>query len=174
MVTDTVAILPRSQAVAKTIAPLRSWTPFIDVCLLETSEPTNGLFVARSVYPSISADGAFTVRSIRDSELHLGKGTILQTTNPVTIITDVQTNSTTTERDTTATNRRLLVEQIIDNIKSSLPPEMNAKQKQQMAEVLWSSQHCLSTGEMDLEFTDLVEPTINTENARPLRKTLRR
>jgi len=43
-----------------------------------------------------------------------------------------------------------------------------------MADVLWSSQQCLFTCEMDLGFTDIVEHTINTRNARPIRETLRR
>jgi len=130
VVRDTVAIPPRSQVIIQTIAPLRSWTPSTDACLLETSEPTGGLFVARLVYPSTTAHGAVTVCNIRDSELHLEKGTVLGTTNPVTLMTDTTKPPINTVHENIAPDRLPLVKQIIDDILTSLPPAMTHAQRQ--------------------------------------------
>jgi hypothetical protein len=170
IVHDSVSIPPRSQVAIQATAPLRSWTKPHEVCLLETSKPTGGLYIARSVIPSRQAHCPITVCNVRDSELTLPQGTVIGTTD-----------ATIPCEDTCLSHiddiRLSEVKPIIDNILNSVPDELTVEQKQKLSHILWSNQICLSTDstyELDVGFTDVLEHTINTGSTPPVRETLRR
>ena len=167
MVAQPVSIPPRSQVTIQVKAPFRCWTDPKSAYLLDTTEPSGGLFIARTLIPSTSAVCQLTACNTRGSELHLKEGTIVGITEAAECLND----SFLKERDPV---RHQAVEPIISNIIASVPPELTTDQKQRFAQILWEHQQCFLTSEFDLGYTDILEHTIETNNSRPIRETLRR
>ena len=108
----------------------------------------------------------------RDSPLRVKSGMVLGMTEPVerTDIIDGKCSSV----HQTSSVRDIDIRRIIDSIVSNLPQELTRTHSEQMRTILWKYSNCLSTNEFDLGYTDLVEHTIDTGNAAPIRQTLRR
>jgi predicted aspartyl protease len=83
LVNEPISIPPYSQVTLQAKVPLRSLTETKDACLLDTTEPSGGLFVARTLLPSTSVICQLTACNTRSSELHLSKGTIVGLTEAV-------------------------------------------------------------------------------------------
>jgi hypothetical protein len=169
---EDIVIPPLSQLSIPTHAPIRAWSGCTNDCLLNPTEPINGLFVARSLIPSNSVLSSTVVCNTRDTPIHMCLGTRLGMTESVertdnVVKSDLNVCQITSDRDNA-------VRDIVDQIISKLPREMTHVQIEQMRTILWKYSNCLSTNEFDLGFTDLVEHTIDTGNSPPIRQTLRR
>ncbi len=169
---NDLVIPPLSHATIPTHSPVRTWSGQTDNCILDTSEPINGLFVARSLVPATSVYLPVTVCNTRDTPLHMREGTSLGLTEPIECIKDdVQCQAT---ENHSLPDRSTEVKRLIDNVIYSLPSELSSNQVERMHNILWKYSNCLSISEFDLGYTDLVQHTINTGNAAPIRQTLRR
>jgi hypothetical protein len=74
---EDVVIPPPSQLSIPTHAPIRAWSGCTNDCLLNPTEPINGLFVARSLIPSNSVFSSTIVCNTRDTPIHMCLGTRL-------------------------------------------------------------------------------------------------
>jgi hypothetical protein len=70
-VNEPISISPCSQVTIQAKVPFRSLTETKDAYLLDTTEPSSGLFVARTLLPSTSVICQLTACNTRSSELYL-------------------------------------------------------------------------------------------------------
>jgi hypothetical protein len=166
---NDLVIPPLSHVTISTHSPIRSWSGQTGNCIIDTHEPVNGLFVARSIVPSTSIYLPVTVCNTRDAPMHMREGTSLGMTEPIECMNDDISCQSSVKQ--IITDRNTEVHRLIDNIINNLPNELTTNEVQSMRNILWKYSKCLSINEFDLGYTDLVEHTINTGNAAPIRQT---
>jgi Reverse transcriptase (RNA-dependent DNA polymerase) len=171
VIADDIIVPPLSSTMVPTHSPIRTWSIKSDDCLLNTTEPVNGLFVARSLLPPTDVNVPITVCNTRNTSLKLEKGTIIGMTEMAERTDD---SITTATRSTYSNDRQIAVHNLIEDIINKLPADIARDNSQRMRNILWKYSDCLSINDFDLGYTDLVEHTIDTGSATPIRQTLRR
>ena len=168
LMADNVVVPPLSQVTITAQAPIRTWSSVATHCILDTTEPINGLFIARSIVSPTSAKVPLTICNTRNTPLTIHKGIQLGMTEPTEAV------EYRTPEEPAMSIRDIEIQRIIEQIIASLPSDLTEEHRQHLSNVLFKYSHCLSLNEFDLGFTDLVEHTIDTGNAAPIRQTLRR
>ena len=80
-----------------------------------------------------------------------------------------------TKQSTNSNNdRHFALQTLTEGIINQLPAELSLENSQRMRNILWKYSDYLSLNEFDLGYADLVEQTIDTGSATPIRQTLRR
>ena len=130
------------------------------------NECKNGVYVASVLLPNKNKNVPVRVVNTNEEAQVMEKGMQLTTIQEVELIEEVDE-----DRDQECDrNRNKHIEELIEQVDASVAAEYKA----QLKDLLTEYKDIISSDELDLGRTELVEHRIDTGDARPVRQTLRR
>jgi len=156
-------IPPRSQQNVTARVTLRSVYDQVKDVIVKTQQLIPGLYVGRTLLPSNHRDITVCIANTTNKPQVIPTGSYLGQAVPVTIISNVETNSGLRAANSVGPNNS--DESLPDIIKSTLedlPSDITVDQKQQVIKLIRDYDNLFSRGILDMRRTTLVEHTIDT------------
>ena len=133
-----------------------------------TRECSPGVYVAGSVMPNRSQNLPVRVLNVKNQECTLLKGEDLTTVEAVQPLDDVP------HLESKAEDRKEKIKVLVEDVIRRVDETVTEEEKEKLKKLLYEYQDVISSDELDLGLTNLVEHCIETGDAKPCRQALRR